>query len=41
VPFLDAGGLVKVSPIDGVHYGPEAQPALAQGFAAAITANFS
>ena len=40
VPFLDAGTLVKVSPIDGVHYGPEAQPALAQAFAAAITQHF-
>jgi lysophospholipase L1-like esterase len=40
VPFLDAGKLVKVSPIDGVHYGPEANQALAEGFAAAIRRHF-
>ena len=40
VPFLDAGPLVQVSPIDGIHYGPEANPVLAKAFAAAITAHF-
>jgi len=40
VPFVDAGPLVTVSPIDGIHYGPEANPALAEGFAAAIRQHF-
>jgi lysophospholipase L1-like esterase len=40
VPFLDAGTLVKVSPIDGIHYGAEANPVLAQAFAAAIDSHF-
>lgn len=40
VPFLDAGKVVKVSPVDGIHYGPEANPALAEAFAAAIRAHF-
>jgi lysophospholipase L1-like esterase len=40
VPFLDAGQVVKVSPVDGIHYGPEANPALAEAFAAAIRAHF-
>ena len=40
VPFLDAGQVVTVSPIDGIHYGPEANPALAEAFAAAIKVNF-
>jgi lysophospholipase L1-like esterase len=40
VPFLDAGQVVKVSPVDGIHYGPEANPALAEAFAAAIKAHF-
>ena len=40
VPFMDAGPVVTVSPIDGVHYGPEANPALAQAFAAAIRQHF-
>lgn len=40
VPFLDAGQVVTVSPIDGIHYGPEANPALAAAFAAAIKVNF-
>lgn len=41
VPFLDAGKVVKVSPVDGIHYDAEANPALAQAFAAAIRAHFS
>ena len=40
VPFLDAGSVVRVSPIDGIHYDAEANPALAEAFAAAITAHF-
>lgn len=40
LPFLDAGDLVKVSPIDGIHYGPEANSALAEAFAAAIRKHF-
>jgi lysophospholipase L1-like esterase len=40
VPFLDAGEVVAVSPVDGIHYGPEANPALAEAFAAAIRAHF-
>ncbi|MDP3263571.1 MAG: SGNH/GDSL hydrolase family protein [Tabrizicola sp.] len=36
VAFMDAGELVTVSPIDGVHYGPEANPVLAEAFAAAV-----
>ena len=40
VPFMDAGPLVTVSPIDGVHYGPEANPVLAEAFAAAIRRHF-
>lgn len=40
VAFLDAGKVVKVSPIDGIHYGPEANPALAEAFAEAIRAHF-
>lgn len=41
VPFLDAGEVVRVSPIDGIHYGPEANPALAEAFAKAIKGHFS
>ena len=41
VPFLDAGAVVKVSPIDGIHYDAAANPALAEAFAAAIRAHFS
>jgi hypothetical protein len=37
---MDAGPLVTVSPIDGVHYGPEANPVLAEAFAAAIRQHF-
>ena len=40
VAFLDAGQVVQVSPVDGIHYGAEANPALAEAFAAAITAHF-
>ena len=40
VPFLDAGRVVQVSPVDGIHYGPEANPALAEAFAAAIHRHF-
>lgn len=40
VPFLDAGRVVAVSPIDGIHYDAEANPALAEAFASAIGAHF-
>ncbi len=40
VPFLDAGQVVTVSPIDGIHYDAGANPALAEAFAAAIRAHF-
>lgn len=40
VPFLDAGEVVTVSPIDGIHYDAEANPALAAAVAAAIRAHF-
>lgn len=40
VAFMDAGAVVQVSPIDGIHYGPEANPALAEAFAAAIRQHF-
>lgn len=40
LPFLDAGDLVRVSPLDGIHYGPEANPVLAQAFAEAIRRHF-
>lgn len=40
VAFLDAGRVVRVSPVDGIHYGKEANPLLAEAFAAAITAHF-
>lgn len=40
VPFLDAGTLVKVSPIDGIHYDAEANPILAEAFAALIRRHF-
>ncbi len=40
VPFLDAGQVVRVSAVDGIHYDPEANPALATAFAAAITRAF-
>lgn len=40
VPFLDAGRVVQVSPIDGIHYDAEANPKLAEAFAAVIRAHF-
>jgi len=40
VPFLDAGQVVTVSPVDGIHYGPEANAPLAAAFAAAIRLHF-
>jgi lysophospholipase L1-like esterase len=40
VPFLDAARVVKVSPIDGIHYDAEANPALAQAFAEAMRTHF-
>jgi lysophospholipase L1-like esterase len=40
VAFLDAGQVVKVSPIDGIHYDAEANPVLAGAIAAVITAHF-
>ena len=40
VPFLDAGQVVTVSPIDGIHYDAEANPKLAEAFAAAVRAHF-
>ncbi|MBN8631513.1 MAG: SGNH/GDSL hydrolase family protein [Rhodobacterales bacterium] len=40
VAFLDAGKVVSVSPVDGIHYDAEANPALAAAFAAAIAAHF-
>lgn len=40
VPFLDAGRVVAVSPVDGIHYDAEANPALAEAFASAIGAHF-
>lgn len=40
VAFLDAGGLIAVSPVDGIHYDAAANPILAEAFAAAIRAHF-
>ena len=40
VPFLDAGKVVSVSPIDGIHYDGAANPLLAEAFAAAIKRHF-
>jgi lysophospholipase L1-like esterase len=40
VPFMDAGQVVTVSPIDGIHYDAEANPKLAKAFAEAIRAHF-
>jgi lysophospholipase L1-like esterase len=40
VPFVDAGAIVTVSPIDGIHYDAAANPALAEAFAAAIRQHF-
>lgn len=40
VPFLDAGAVVTVSPVDGVHYDAAANPVLAEAMAAAIRTHF-
>lgn len=40
VAYLDAGGLVAVSPIDGIHYDAPANAVLASAFAAAIRQHF-
>jgi lysophospholipase L1-like esterase len=41
VPFVDAGTLVTVSALDGIHYDPPAQDVLARAFATAITTHFA
>lgn len=38
--FVDAGELVEVSPIDGIHYDAEANPVLADAFARVIRRHF-
>ena len=40
VAFLDAGAEISSSPIDGVHFEPEAQTALGQAVADAVRAQF-
>ncbi len=40
LPFLNAGTLVKVSPVDGIHYDADANPVLAEAFASAIRRHF-
>jgi lysophospholipase L1-like esterase len=40
-PFVDAGALVAVSPVDGIHYEAEANAVLAEAFAAAVQQHFS
>lgn len=40
VPFFDAGTVVQVSPVDGIHYDADANPLLAEAFASVIRANF-
>ena len=40
VPFLDAGTLVRVSQLDGIHYDGTANPVLAEAFAALIRRHF-
>ena len=40
VAFLDAGELVAVSPIDGIHYDAPANEVLATAFAAAVRRHF-
>lgn len=40
VSFLDAGEVVAVSPVDGIHYDASANPLLAEAFASAIAAQF-
>ena len=41
VPFIDAGALIGVSEIDGIHYDEPAMAALAQAFAQAVTDHFN
>ncbi len=41
VPFVDAGALISVSEIDGIHYDEPAMAALAQAFALAVAAHFN
>jgi lysophospholipase L1-like esterase len=40
VPFLDAGGVVSVSPVDGIHYDADQQEPLAQAIAEAVRRHF-
>lgn len=40
VPFLDAGALIKVSPVDGIHYDEPEQAVLARAFADAVNRHF-
>jgi lysophospholipase L1-like esterase len=40
VVFVDAGELVAVSPIDGIHYDAEANPVLAEAFATVVRRHF-
>jgi lysophospholipase L1-like esterase len=40
VVFVDAGKLVEVSPIDGIHYDAPANPVLAEAFAKVIRRHF-
>ena len=40
VPFFDAGTVVEVSMIDGIHYDAPANPALAKAFAAEVRRHF-
>ena len=38
VGFLDAGGVIEVSPVDGIHYEPEAHSVLGAAVAKAVAA---
>jgi len=40
VPFIDAGSLIGVSEVDGIHYDEPAQAALAEAFAQAVRDHF-
>ncbi len=40
VPFIDAGALIAVSELDGIHYDIPAQTALATAFAEAVQTHF-
>lgn len=40
VPFIDAGTLIGVSEVDGIHYDEPAQAALAEAFAQAVRDHF-